>query len=236
MKWMCIIAQLCALALSVLPQAATAEERYGLGCEEGKACISYSFSKCEDKGDAINYDCDGNLRTPQDRAARQRAADEAAAKRAAEDAAKAAFEARVAAQTEKMGSHRHAEARKFIEMQDRAMKAAGRPPEMPKDCKLEHKTGRIGTGQFPRKQDALAQLQRNEGRQHCPGGAYSIVSAPECVSRTYGLTVAQKRHLIAAGIKVEDAEPEVKWGCSADYRCNQSQMLCTAGSAPGSRQ
>ena len=238
MKRIIPIVVLCALALSSSPEAAFAEKKYGLGCEEGTACVSYSLATCEDKGDPISYDCDGKLRTPEDRAALKRAAEVAAAQQAAEEAKKAMFEAKVAAQVEKMGAHRASEARRFAEMQQRAAAALGETASTPENCKKEHKTGLIGNGNRPTKADALARLQTEDGRYQCPGGlgGYTLVSAPVCTSSTYGLTDAQKRHLAAAGIRASTEEMKVYWGCSARYRCRQPQTICKPGAAGGSEQ
>lgn len=168
--------------------------------------------------------------------ARRKAAREAAsAKQAERDREKAAHEAAVAAEIERLGAHRADEARRLVEMREKAKAAMPKRRAPEQDCEVKRKAGLLGTGIiYSSASEAEGVLRSTEGRKQCPMGLYSLTSAPKCESVDARPTEAQKRLAKKIGLTLRDGA--VRWGCSANFQCANSEKVCAPRSSSASAQ
>lgn len=148
--------------------------------------------------------------------------------------------AEVARETQRLGSHREAEARRLVEMREAAAKArggngmlqAGSSPSGPATgtpaeqvCRSEIVRGNAGFGPgLPIKTRAAAEQRlANDIKIICPGsGGYTLMGGMTCTSKRV--------------IGVISGEPFDSWGCTADYVCAEAKMKCPSKSGRGSIQ
>lgn len=148
-------------------------------------------------------------------------------------------QAEIAHETQRLGSHREAEARRLVEMRERAdaarrgngmvpasnslgTPAAGTPAD--KQCKTEQKRGQEGFGPGLPIETRKAAEERLLGdiRRACSQGGYTISGSMQCRS--------------ARVIGVISGKPFDSWGCTANYVCTEPVVKCPSKSGRGSAQ
>jgi hypothetical protein len=193
--------------------------------------ITYAFPTCDDDWYARNNpSCSPEQRQRAEQKKREREAAEA--KRKAEQARK---DAAVAAEVQKLGSHRVEEARRLVEMREAAARAAGRPVPAPTPaakppalkCEMRTVTRTVGSG-FKNSEAIARTAFVDDARRQCgyATGTPTYSGMPTCETSDQSLYAA-----MPIGKRPKSSPVQMMTRCYATVTCTERKKVCESTSS-----